>query len=105
MIGFCIVCPRLASLWREILTGFFSEITAEISITRASRDLQRGDNIPIGLDRRCRARDAQKAKDPTLEERNLSEVASERRMYDLPANQDRPVADAQGTEAVIVEQS
>jgi hypothetical protein len=53
MIGFCIVCPRLASRRSEILTGFFREkvITAEISITRASWDLQRGDNIPIGLDR------------------------------------------------------
>jgi hypothetical protein len=43
----------LASRRSEILTGFFREkvITAEISITRASWDLQRGDNIPIGLDR------------------------------------------------------
>jgi hypothetical protein len=41
----------LASLRREILTGCFSVMTAEISITRASSDLQRDDNIPIGLDR------------------------------------------------------
>jgi hypothetical protein len=53
MIGFCIVCPRLASRRREFLTGFFGEkvIVAEISITRASSALQRRDYIPIGLDR------------------------------------------------------
>jgi hypothetical protein len=53
MIGFCIVCPRLASRRREILTGFFGEkiIAAEISITRALRALQRRDYAANGLDR------------------------------------------------------
>jgi hypothetical protein len=69
----------LASLRREILTGFFGEITAEISITRASSDLQCGANIPIGLYLRRRARDAQKRPtDLTLEERNLKEAGRDR---------------------------
>ena len=45
--------PSIGFARSEILTGFFREkvIIAEISITRASWDLQRGGNIPIGLDR------------------------------------------------------
>jgi hypothetical protein len=107
MIGFCIVCPRLASLRREILTGFFGEVTSEISITRASSDLQCGANIPIGL--YIRRRDSRRTKkanrsDARRAEPERSGSRSDRRVYDLP--QIGPVVtDMEGIDAVIVEQS
>jgi len=94
----------LASLRREILTGFLGEITAEISITRASSDLQCGANIPIGLYLRRRRTKKANRSDARRAEPERSGSRSDRRVYDLP--QIGPVVtDMEGIDAVIVEQS
>jgi hypothetical protein len=70
----------------------FSVITAEISITRALRSLQRGDSIPIGLDR---DREARHRDQPRPSRRYLvSEEGTERSV--------RVIADAEGIDAMIV---
>jgi hypothetical protein len=74
-------------------------MTAEISNTRASWDLQRGDNIPIGLDR-----DQARAIRASFRRTSRAiEPASNARGCGLPANQDRLVADAEENDAVIVD--
>ena len=70
-------------------------ITAEICITRPSRNLQRGGNIPIGLECRGPERIPGGHHGPCR-------ASVERRAFDLPANHDRLAADAGGIEAVIV---